>query len=53
MEEEDLDVVSGWRKNRKDNEVMMLASKIGNMVHRWMTAEKIHDHGCSLKIYKK
>jgi glycosyltransferase involved in cell wall biosynthesis len=53
MREEDLDVVSGWRKNRKDNEVMMLGSKVGNVVHRWMTGEKIHDHGCSLKLYKK
>lgn len=53
MSEEDLDVISGWRKDRKDNGAIMLGSKFGNMVHRWMTGEKIHDHGCSLKIYKK
>jgi glycosyltransferase involved in cell wall biosynthesis len=53
MEQEGLDVVSGWRKNRKDDGVMKLGSMIGNAVHRWMTGEKIHDHGCSLKVYRR
>ena len=48
-----LDVVSGWRRQRKDHGGMVLLSRIGNVVHRWMTAEKIHDHGCSLKIYRQ
>lgn len=48
-----LDVVSGWRRDRKDNGTLKLGSKVGNWVHRWMTGEKIHDHGCSLKVYKK
>jgi glycosyltransferase involved in cell wall biosynthesis len=53
MRREDLDVVSGWRKNRKDDGILMLGSRVGNAVHRWMTGEKIHDHGCSLKIYRR
>jgi len=53
MREDKLDVISGWRKDRKDNGVLRLGSKVGNAVHRWMTGEKIHDHGCSLKIYKR
>ncbi len=53
MREENLDVISGWRKNRRDSAGMVLLSKLGNAVHRWVTGEKIHDHGCSLKIYKK
>ncbi len=53
MRTEGWDVISGWRKYRKDNGVLKLGSKIGNAVHRWMTGEKIHDHGCSLKIYRK
>lgn len=53
MKQEGWDVVSGWRKNRKDNGVLKLGSRIGNAVHRWVTREKIHDHGCSLKVYKK
>ena len=53
MELKGYDVISGWRKNRKDKSYMNLLSKIGNAVHRSITGEKIHDHGCSLKIYKK
>jgi glycosyltransferase involved in cell wall biosynthesis len=53
MKEESWDVISGWRKNRKDKSLLKVGSKIGNWLHRWVTGEKIHDHGCSLKIYKK
>ncbi|MBI1833765.1 MAG: glycosyltransferase family 2 protein [Candidatus Andersenbacteria bacterium] len=53
MKEENLDVVSGWRKNRKDNGTLKIGSKIGNWIHRRVTGEKIHDHGCSLKVYKR
>jgi len=51
LQAEGLDVVSGWRKDRKDDELLMLGSRIGNALHRWITGEKIHDHGCSLKVY--
>lgn len=47
------DVISGWRKDRKDNGVLKVGSKIGNWLRRKITGEKIHDQGCSLKVYKK
>lgn len=53
MQQEDLDVISGWRKNRQDKGALKIGSKVGNWIHRVVTGEKIHDHGCSLKIYKK
>lgn len=53
LEREGLDVVSGWRKERKDKQAMMLGSKVGNFIHRVVTGEKIHDHGCSLKVYRR
>lgn len=53
MNKEGLDVVSGWRKDRKDKNSLKLGSKLGNALHRWVTGEKIHDHGCSLKVYKR
>ncbi len=53
LNEKKLDVISGWRKNRRDNKGLVLLSKIGNWVHRIVTGEKIHDHGCSLKIYRR
>jgi glycosyltransferase involved in cell wall biosynthesis len=53
LDEEGLDVISGWRKNRKDKNVLKIGSKIGNWVRKKVTGEKIHDHGCSLKVYRK
>lgn len=53
LKEGKYDVISGWRQNRQDDRLLMLGSKIGNMIRRWMTGEKIHDHGCSLKVYRK
>lgn len=53
MRAEQLDVVSGWRKDRQDNSTLKLGSRIGNWLHRVVTGEKIHDHGCSLKIYRR
>ncbi|MEX1997159.1 MAG: glycosyltransferase family 2 protein [Candidatus Andersenbacteria bacterium] len=53
LRDQDLDVISGWRKNREDSGLLTTLSIVGNLIHRWVTGEKIHDHGCSLKIYKK
>lgn len=53
MKQENLDVVSGWRKNRQDKNALKIGSRIGNFIHRLVTGETIHDHGCSLKVYKK
>ncbi|HSX25300.1 MAG TPA: glycosyltransferase family 2 protein [Candidatus Andersenbacteria bacterium] len=53
MRDEDYDVISGWRKDRKDKNMLKIGSRIGNWLHKKVTGEKIHDHGCSLKVYKK
>ena len=53
LENENFDVISGWRKDRKDKHGLKLGSLIGNQIHRWVTGEKIHDHGCSLKVYRR
>lgn len=53
MQAEGLDVISGWRKDRQDHASLKQFSKVGNWVHRLVTGEKIHDHGCSLKIYRR
>jgi glycosyltransferase involved in cell wall biosynthesis len=46
------DVVSGWRKNRKDNFSRRLPSKIANRVISLITKVKLHDYGCTMKAYK-
>lgn len=50
--EEGYDIVSGWRKYRKDNFSRVLPSKIANAIISWSTGVKLHDYGCSLKIYR-
>ena len=51
--EQGFDVVSGWKKNRKDPLSKRLPSKLFNFITRIFTSVKIHDFNCGLKIYKK
>lgn len=47
------DVVTGWRKNRKDGFFWRkMPSLIANAIVRTVTGTKIHDLGCSLKVYR-
>ena len=47
------DMVTGWKKNRKDPISKKVLSKIFNFVLRFITGIKIHDFNCGLKAYKK
>ncbi len=50
---EGYDVVSGWRKERKDSAISRkLPSAIANKLIGYITGVKIHDYGCSMKAYK-
>jgi len=51
--EEGYDLVSGWKKNRKDPLSKRLPSKLFNFITRLFTSVKIHDFNCGLKIYRK
>lgn len=48
---EKVDVVCGWRKNRKDPLSKKIPSKLSNFLHRRLTGLPIHDSGCTLRIY--
>lgn len=51
---EGYDVVSGWRKNRKDPFInRRLPSMIANYLISKVTGVFLHDYGCSLKAYRK
>jgi glycosyltransferase involved in cell wall biosynthesis len=51
---EGYDVISGWRKNRKDNFLLKtLPSKIANSLISNVTGLKLHDYGCTLKAYRR
>lgn len=52
--EEGYDVVSGWRKNRKDAEFKRnLPSRIANDLISHVSGVHLHDYGCSLKAYRR
>lgn len=52
--EEGYDIVSGWRKNRKDPFFSrILPSKIANWIISKVTGVALHDYGCTLKAYRK
>lgn len=51
--ENDLDVVSGWRKNRKDTFMKRFVSRGANFLRYLLVHDGIHDSGCSLKVYRK
>src|SRR5438552_3455125 len=52
--DEGYDVVSGWRKNRKDP---LFTRKIPSMMANWLISKiggvPLHDYGCSLKAYRR
>lgn len=53
LQERDLDLLVGWRKNRKDTLVMRkIPSRIANRLIRKVTGVHLNDYGCSLKVYR-
>lgn len=51
---EGYDVVSGWRRKRKDAFILRrLPSIIANRLIVLMTGVRLHDFGCSLKAYRR
>ncbi|MBE5849657.1 MAG: glycosyltransferase family 2 protein [Lachnospiraceae bacterium] len=53
LEQNNLDVVSGWRKNRKDTLMKRFTSRGANVLRSLIVHDGIHDSGCSLKVYKR
>ncbi|MBM2820991.1 MAG: hypothetical protein HW405_751 [Candidatus Berkelbacteria bacterium] len=49
---EGYDVVSGWRKNRRDKYLRVFFSKMANRIIAWATKVRINDYGCTLKAYR-
>lgn len=48
------DVVSGWRRNRKDPWLTRrVPSQIANALIRVLTGVQLHDYGCTLKAYRR
>jgi len=50
--DEGYDVVSGWRRERKDSFLRRLPSRIANWLIGRVTGVRLHDYGCTLKAYR-
>jgi len=50
---EGYDLVTGWKKDRKDPWTKRFPSKIANFVTGLITGVKVHDMNCGLKIYRR
>lgn len=51
---EGYDVVSGWRKDRKDPFFSrVLPSNIASRLISWITGVRLHDFGCTLTAYRR
>lgn len=53
QEDEQIDIVSGWRKDRKDKQKMVIISRIFNYVMGNIFGVTLHDYNCGLKVYTK
>jgi glycosyltransferase involved in cell wall biosynthesis len=52
--DEGFDVVSGWRKDRRDAAVSrVLPSFVANGLISLVSGVKLHDYGCTLKAYRR
>ncbi len=53
IEERELDLLVGWRKNRQDGLLLRkIPSWCANYLIGKITGVKLHDYGCSLKVYQ-
>lgn len=53
LERENLDVVSGWRRNRHDSWTKKISSHLMAKMRRIFINDGVHDSGCTLKIYRR
>ncbi|MBE0681162.1 MAG: glycosyltransferase family 2 protein [Anaerolineales bacterium] len=52
--DEGYDLVSGWRKDRKDNAFTRnFPSMLANSLISRVTGVHLHDYGCTLKVYRR
>ncbi|HEV3405278.1 MAG TPA: glycosyltransferase family 2 protein, partial [Candidatus Dormibacteraeota bacterium] len=51
--DEGYDVVSGWRRDRKDDASRVLPSRVANWLIARVTGVQLSDFGCTLKAYRR
>jgi len=53
MAKDGVEVVCGWRKDRKDKSRMVVISRIFNKIMGYFYDLNIHDYNCGLKLYTR
>ncbi len=46
------DVVSGWKRTRRDPWHKVWPSRVFNRLVSWLTGVRLHDHNCGMKCYR-
>jgi len=47
------DLVCGWRTERHDTLMRKISSRVANAVRNVVTGDRVHDTGCSLKVFRR
>jgi dolichol-phosphate mannosyltransferase len=47
------DLVCGWRTERHDTVMRKISSRVANAVRNAVTGDRVHDTGCSLKVFRR
>ncbi len=53
IDDDALDVVSGWKQVRLDPWHKVLPSRVFNWLVGWLTGVRLHDHNCGYKCYRR
>lgn len=52
-EENNADLICGWKQKRADPTLKRIVSRFANFVTRKLTGAKVHDMNCCFKLYKR
>lgn len=52
LNEQQVDMITGWRKDRQDTNFRKWQSRQANRIRNWITQETVNDSASSLKLYR-
>jgi glycosyltransferase involved in cell wall biosynthesis len=52
LDEQKVDMITGWRKERQDTPFRRWQSRQANRIRNWITQETVNDSASSLKVYR-
>jgi len=53
LEEQKVDMITGWRKDRQDTGFRKWQSRRANAIRNWISKETVNDSASSLKLYRR